>query len=234
MCPKHSGAKQTKMLESGAERLAAGSGRESRQFVLQRLKLSHGFDGRVFIGTIWGEGCRCGTVFWLVGGEMAGRCFRNLTHQPFGSDQSGVHVLELSLKLPSCPWAGTFGPIEELRDIYQMALYIPWGGARTLLYCHTKVSWLSSPHFCIHSLTSLLVTDWICPLEFREDQGGWNLFLTNKKHGTQKGFGTQEGSRVSCLASTTHTWEVQRQVKWGICHPELRNGSSGDWKLIEQ
>ena len=63
VCLTHSETKQTKMLESGAERLAAGSGRESRQFVLQRLKLSHGFDGRVFIGTIWGEGCRCGTVF---------------------------------------------------------------------------------------------------------------------------------------------------------------------------
>ena len=134
------------------QRLTAGSGRQNRQFMLQRLKLSHGFDGRVFIGEIWSEGCRCGTVFWLVGGEVTGQCFRNLTHEPFGSNQSGIHVLEHSLKLPSSSWVGTFVPTEELRDVYQMALHIPWGGARTLLYCHTEVSWLSSPRFCIPSL----------------------------------------------------------------------------------
>ena len=104
-----------------------------------------------------GEGCQCGTVFWLAGGEVTGRCFRNLTHQRFGSDHSGIHVLELSLKLPSSPWVGTFVPMEELWDMYQTVLYLPWGGARTLLYCHTTVSWLPLPCFC--SLTSLLVTD---------------------------------------------------------------------------
>ena len=36
-----------------------------------------------------------------------------------------MHVLELSLKFPSFPRVGTFVPIEELRDVYQMALYIP-------------------------------------------------------------------------------------------------------------
>ena len=66
-CLMHSKAKQTKMLESGAERLTAGSGNESRQFMLQRLKLSHDFDRRVFIGEIWGRDAGVGlSSDWLV------------------------------------------------------------------------------------------------------------------------------------------------------------------------
>ena len=32
------------------------------------------------------------TFFWLVGGEVAGWCSRNLNHQPSSSNQSGVSV----------------------------------------------------------------------------------------------------------------------------------------------
>ena len=35
----------------------------------------------------------CMTVFWLVGSEVTGWCFRSLNHQPSGSNQSGVCVL---------------------------------------------------------------------------------------------------------------------------------------------
>ena len=41
-------------------------------------ELPDGFWEKVVIGKIWGEGCRCVTFFWSVGGEVAGRCSRNL------------------------------------------------------------------------------------------------------------------------------------------------------------
>ena len=53
----------------------------------------------------------------IVGGEITGWWSRNLSHQPSGSIQSGVHVLVLSLKLPSSTWVGALVPAEELRDI---------------------------------------------------------------------------------------------------------------------
>ena len=69
----------------------------------------------------FGEGVRVSiifycvqTFFWLVGGEVAGRYFRNLV---------------LSRKLPSSLWVGALVPIEELNDII---IYINWGGTRTL------------------------------------------------------------------------------------------------------
>ena len=49
------------------------------------------------------------------------------------------------------------------------------------------VSWLLLLCFCIPSLP-WLATVWICPLELREGLGGWSLFPTNKKWGTQRGY----------------------------------------------
>ena len=57
------------------------------------------------------EGCRVCNLP-LVGGEVTGWCSKNLNHQPSGSNQSGVPVLVLSLKLPSSTWAGPLVPIE--------------------------------------------------------------------------------------------------------------------------
>ena len=44
---------------------------------------------------------------------------------------------------------------------------------------------------CIPSLP-WLATVWTCPLECGAGLGGWSLFPTNKKQGTQKGFHAQE------------------------------------------
>ena len=109
------------------------------------------------------------TFFWLVGGEVTGRCSRNLV---------------LSLKLPSSIWAGTFVPTEELKDI---VMYIPWRGTRTLPHHWTIVSLLLLLCFCIPSLP-WWATIWIFPLELKEGQGGWSHFPTDKKWGTWKGF----------------------------------------------
>ena len=87
--------------------------------------------------TLGGRATGCVTFFSLVGGEVTGWCFRSLSHQP-GSDQSGVCVLVLSLKLPSSTWVGTLVPVEELKDMYQIVMYIPRGGA--LPYYYTLLS----------------------------------------------------------------------------------------------
>ena len=43
----------------------------------------------------------CVTFPWMVDGGVAGLCAKNLNHQPFDSKHSGVHMLVLSLMLPS-------------------------------------------------------------------------------------------------------------------------------------
>ena len=55
----------------------------------------------------------------------------------------------------------------ELRDTDQIVIYSTSGGIRTLLYQCTIISfWISS----------LSLTFWYCPLEFREGLGGWKPF----------------------------------------------------------
>ena len=65
--------------------------------VLEQLELPDSFQGRVFRGNIWGRSAGCVIFLSLIGGEVTGWCFRNLSHQPSGSDQSRVHVFVLSL-----------------------------------------------------------------------------------------------------------------------------------------
>ena len=58
-CPMHSEAKQTETLEFGAEKgLLQGPSKENEWLVLKNNKLPDGFERRVFIGKIWGEGSR--------------------------------------------------------------------------------------------------------------------------------------------------------------------------------
>ena len=66
--------------------------------------------------------CDLPLIGWWGGNSW---CTRNLNHQPSGSNQSGVHVLGLSLKLLFSTWVGTLVPVEELRDMNQTVLYIP-------------------------------------------------------------------------------------------------------------
>ena len=39
-------------------------------------------------------------------------------------------MLVLSLKLSSSTWMGTLIPAEELRDVYQIVMHMPYGGVR--------------------------------------------------------------------------------------------------------
>ena len=111
----------------------------------------------------------CVTFFWLVGGEVTGRCSRNLV---------------LSLKLPSSTWVGALVPAEDGKDI---VMYISWGGTRTLLYHRTIISWLLLLCFCIPSLPGL-ATVWISLWSGKVREAEWSLFPTNKKWETQNVF----------------------------------------------
>ena len=77
----------------------------------------------------------CMVFFWLVGGEVIGQCSGNLV---------------LSLKLLSS--TGWGGHIEELRDLYQLDMYNPWWGTRTLPDHWTIVSQLPFLYLCIPPL----------------------------------------------------------------------------------
>ena len=107
MCPTHSEAKQAETSEFGAERvLLQGQARRTGSSCSKDLNSPVDFKEEGFIGNVCEEGCRVCTLLWLVDGEVTGWCSRNLDHRPSGSYQSGVHMLVLSLMLPSSPWVG--------------------------------------------------------------------------------------------------------------------------------
>ena len=64
-------------------------------------------------------------------------------------------------------------------------MYILWRGTGTLSHCYTIMSWLLLLCFSLSSF-SWLASISVHPLVLREVLGGWNLFPTNKKWGTQK------------------------------------------------
>ena len=84
---------------------------------LKNPKLSNGFWRRIFTGKC--TDFRVCEFFSLVVGEVTGRFTKDFV---------------LSLKLPSSTWVGTLVPVEELRDMCQIVLFIPWGGIRTLIH----------------------------------------------------------------------------------------------------
>lgn len=94
-------------------------------------------------GKILGRSPGFVTLLWLVvvrqQDGVTGIC-----HQPSDFTQSGVHMLVLSLKLPSSTWRGGLGgalvSVEELWALYQITRYIPSGATRTLLHDCTVVS----------------------------------------------------------------------------------------------
>ena len=57
-CPTHSEAKQMQMSEVGAEKVLLQDQETRRWLMLKKRKVSDAFQGEVFVGKIWGEGCR--------------------------------------------------------------------------------------------------------------------------------------------------------------------------------
>jgi len=60
---------------------------------------------------------------------------------------------------------------------------------------------VASPPLTLHPLLSLVSNCLNCPLEHKEDRGGWSWLSTNEKPETRKGFGAQEPHSVSCSTS---------------------------------
>ena len=130
----HTEVKQTETSEFGVEKgLVQGTCEENGWLVLRRPELFDGLQGRSFYRQNLGEGLQ------VCDPPLISRWyFRNLNNQPSSSNRSGVHMLMLSLKLPSSPWVGAPAPIEELRDMYQIVMHIPRGNqdpVPSLHYC---------------------------------------------------------------------------------------------------
>ena len=174
--------------------------------MLKRPELPSGFQGRVFKCNIWGKGCSLLTFFWLAGGKLTGWCFGNLNHQPSCSNQSGVYMLVVSTESPSFTWVGVLVSAEQLKDMHQIVMYIPWGGTRTLFYC-----WTIAFPLLLHSLTSLISN---CLSLLFGTQGRprrLKPFSTNKKW---RGFCTQEGPTGCCLVSIPHFLWYSSTLRW--------------------
>ena len=90
------------------EKFITGPSEENKCSCSKNPELSDGFQGKVFVGKIWAEGCKCVTFFWSVGDQVTEWCWRNLV---------------VSLKLPSSIWVGALILAEEHKGI---VIYIPW------------------------------------------------------------------------------------------------------------
>ena len=124
------------------------------------------------------------------------------------------------LKTPELPdGLGGDGFIGKISTVYMYLIFFIHSSVYGHLGCfHVQgCNIISSPYFWVHSLPSL-IKDGICTLELREDQGGWSLFLTNKKWRTQKGFvpGRPTGS---CLVSTSWLQLQERPQVTTTHHP---------------
>ena len=84
------------------KRFIAEPSKENGWFMLKRSEIADGFQGRVFKGKIWGEGCTVYNFFligWWWGNTMI-------------TQDSCAH-----LKLPSSTWVGALFPVKELKNI---------------------------------------------------------------------------------------------------------------------
>ena len=96
-----------------------------------------------------------GGLVGSVGAEVKRWCFKHLSHQLSGSNQSGVHMLLLSLKLLSSTWAVALVPVEELKkyvlNCYAYPLKRNYGSDFLLHYC-----FLTAFSLFLCALTSLI------------------------------------------------------------------------------
>ena len=77
------------------ERFIAGPRKEKGQLVLKKLELSNDFQGELFIGKVWGEGCRV-CNFLLIGWWGNRALFQESCAQP------EIAILHLGGGLSSC------------------------------------------------------------------------------------------------------------------------------------
>ena len=63
------------------------------------------------------------TFFLLVGGEVIGWCFRNLSHQP-DPNQSSLYVCAQP-EVTIFSLSGNLSSVEALRDLFQIVVCLP-------------------------------------------------------------------------------------------------------------
>ena len=167
----------------GAEKVLLQEEQETHD---QKIQILHRFQNRSFYRQNLGferRAARCVTLLWLVGGEVA-EIVQEYQSSAFLFWWVWGLVLMFSLK-SSSTFVRASVPVEELRDMYQIVMRIPWGGTRPSS---------QSVHHCFfpHSFT-LLISIWILPFG---TQGRSRRLIdcpTNKKQGTPKGFCACEG-----------------------------------------
>ena len=110
ICPKHSKVNlPTRGCDEGKDSICCKTpSKEYGQLMLKKTRLSLGFQGRAFKGKGRKRvvGCMISlcTVLWLVSGKVTGSTFKNLKHQPSGSNCSGIYALVVSEQLTSAWW----------------------------------------------------------------------------------------------------------------------------------
>ena len=134
--------------------------KENRWFVLKRPELPDGFQGEVFIGKIWGAGCRV-CDFLPIGWWWGNRAVLQESHA-----QPEVTILHLSGVLSSC---------RRTQRYYVYPLRRNQDPAPSLHCC-----FLSAPPLFLCPLPSLISN---CLNLHREGLGGWSLFPANQKNG---------------------------------------------------
>ena len=107
--------------------------KENKWLGLKKPKLTDGSGERIFIGKIW-EGC-CIFALPLIGWWWNNRVV--LQESQSSANQSPPSLGSTFLCSAWSyhpPPGGALVTVEELRDIYQMVMYILWGGTRTLTH----------------------------------------------------------------------------------------------------
>ena len=106
------------------------------------------FKRRVHAYSLKGLGGMC--IF--MKGELSKRDFSlELVQNRQSPNYSGTKLENVDIIIWSSTSVGALVPA-ELKGMYQIAMYTPWGGARVLFYCRTVVSWLLFLCSFLHSL----------------------------------------------------------------------------------
>ena len=147
--------------------------------------------GKSFYNRIWWGGLLLGDLPQLVGGELTGWWSRNLNHQSSGSNQSGVHMLVLSL-----PWGRDLSSCSGTQICIRLPC-VTLGRTRTLPHHCAAPSWPPLLCFCVPSLSSLIS---ICLNLSFVTQGGskWlneTSFLQTRNEGRRKDLNRQRVGR---------------------------------------
>ena len=133
----------------------------------------------------WVIGCMVSpcTILWLVGGDKTECCFRNLIHQPGGSNcLRSACWWSVSMKSNFLYLVGASISVKQLRSMAQAIIHSSWGGTKSFWLCWIA-KWIL---FCFAWQFSFAYafshfSKYISSLELGEGLEG---FSTNKSLGT--------------------------------------------------